>query len=428
MRPPAPPVPFPSRRRRRSVRWRLAAFYGALAILSTAAVVTGIYTWETSASSIQPATPAPPAPSGQQPPLAQAQARIGQLQYQVTALSDRAHAINSHGLLAAVAVVLGLTAIASLTLGWLLAGRILRPLRKITAAARSISEDDLSRRLAMKGPGNELTDLADTIDALLARLQAAFDAQRQFVANASHELRTPLTLERTMLEVALADPAATAATLRSTCEEVLAAGQQQERLIEALLTLARSQRGLDHRAPFDLAEITTRVLQARYPQAQALALSVTAELGPAPAAGDPGLAERLMANLTDNALTYNIPSGQVEVTTGTREGHAFLLVANTGPPVPAGQIQRLLQPFQRLSPDRADQPGGSGLGLSIAAAIAEAHDAALSAHPGNHGGLSIEITFAAPATSHDRPGRNGRPGTGGQEMIQGAHVETEGME
>ena len=406
MRPPAPPAPFPARRHRRSVRWRLAAVYGALSILSAAVVVTGIYSWEASATSVQPATPAPPAPSGQQSPLAQAQARIGQLEYQVTALSDRAHSINSHGLPAAVAVVLGLTAIASLILGWLLAGRILRPLRKITTAARSISEDDLGRRLAIPGPANELTDLADTIDALLARLQAAFDAERQFVANASHELRTPLTLERALLEVALADPAATAATLRSTCEEVLVTGQEQERLIEALLTLARSQRGLDHRDPFDLAEITTRVLTARSPRAQALALDVTAELGSAPATGDPSLAERLIANLTDNALSYNVPGGQVEVSTGTRNGHAFLLMANTGPPVRAGQIQRLLQPFQRLNPDRADEPGRSGLGLSIVAAIAKAHDAVLSVHPGNHGGLSVEVTFAAPATGHDNPSRN----------------------
>ena len=406
MRPPAPPAPFPARRHRRSVRWRLAAVYGALSILSAAVVVTGIYSWEASATSVQPATPAPPAPSGQQSPLAQAQARIGQLEYQVTALSDRAHSINSHGLPAAVAVVLGLTAIASLILGWLLAGRILRPLRKITTAARSISEDDLGRRLAIPGPANELTDLADTIDALLARLQAAFDAERQFVANASHELRTPLTLERALLEVALADPAATAATLRSTCEEVLVTGQEQERLIEALLTLARSQRGLDHRDPFDLAEITTRVLNARCPRAQALALDVTAELGSAPATGDPSLAERLIANLTDNALSYNVPGGQVEVSTGTRNGHAFLLMANTGPPVRAGQIQRLLQPFQRLNPDRADEPGRSGLGLSIVAAIAKAHDAVLSVHPGNHGGLSVEVTFAAPATGHDNPSRN----------------------
>jgi len=406
MRLPAPPAPFPARRHRRSVRWRLAAVYGALSILSAAVVVTGIYSWEASATSVQPATPAPPAPSGQQSPLAQAQARIGQLEYQVTALSDRAHSINSHGLPAAVAVVLGLTAIASLILGWLLAGRILRPLRKITTAARSISEDDLGRRLAIPGPANELTDLADTIDALLARLQAAFDAERQFVANASHELRTPLTLERALLEVALADPAATAATLRSTCEEVLVTGQEQERLIEALLTLARSQRGLDHRDPFDLAEITTRVLNARSPRAQALALDVTAELGSAPATGDPSLAERLIANLTDNALSYNVPGGQVEVSTGTRNGHAFLLMANTGPPVRAGQIQRLLQPFQRLNPDRADEPGRSGLGLSIVAAIAKAHDAALSVHPGNRGGLSVEVTFAAPATGHDNPSRN----------------------
>ena len=193
----------------------------------------------------------------------------------------------------------------------------------MTAATRPISEDDLHRRLAMPGPGDELKDLADTIDGLLARLQAAFDAQRQFVANASHELRTPLTLERALLEVALADPAATAATLRSTCEEVLVAGQQQEQLIEALLTLARSQRGLDHREPFDLADITDAGAQRASPQAQALALDVTAELSSAPATGDPSLAERLVANLIDNALRYNIPGGQVEVMhrepgTGTR--------------------------------------------------------------------------------------------------------------
>jgi signal transduction histidine kinase len=136
------------------------------------------------------------------------------------------------------------------------------------------------------------------------------------------------------------------------------------------------------------------VLSARCPLAQVLALSVTAELGAAPATGDPSLAERLIANLTDNALSYNVPGGRVEVTTGTRDGRAFLLVVNTGPQVPAGQIQRLLQPFQRLNQDRADQPGGSGLGLSIAAAIAKAYDAVLSGRPGEHGGLSVEVTFA----------------------------------
>ncbi len=398
MRTPARPATVPPRRRRRSARLRLAALSGALFIPSGAILISAIYQWQLSVASIQPVTGAPPAPSQQQSPLAQAQARIQQLQYQVTALSDKMHATQPHTILVLLAIAMGVMAVVSIVLGWLVAGRILRPLRAMTTATRQISEQDLDRRLAMPGPGNELTDLADTIDGLLARLQTAFDAQRQFVANASHELRTPLTLERAMLEVALADPAATAATLRSTCEDVLAAGQQQERLIEALLTLARSQRGLDHREPVDLAEIAAKLLHTHQPQPHGP--SIRAELAPAPIAGDPRLAERMVANLADNALRYNMAGGWVQVTTGTRNGHAVLLVANTGPDVPADQIQRLLQPFQRLSPDRAGGPGGSGLGLSIVAAIANAHGAAISAHPRLGGGLSIEVSFAALTAGH----------------------------
>jgi signal transduction histidine kinase len=402
MRTPARPATVPPRRRRRSsARLRLAALTGVLFTASGAILITAIYQWQLSAASVQPATSAPPAPNRQQSPLAQAQARIQQLQYQVTALSDKMHATQPHTILVLLAVAIGVMAVVSIILGWLVAGRILRPLRAMTTATRQISEHDLDRRLAMPGPGNELTDLADTIDGLLARLQAAFDAQRQFVANASHELRTPLTLERAMLEVALADPAPTAATLRATCEDVLAAGQQQERLIEALLTLARSQRGLDHREPVDLAEIAANVLHAHQPQPHGP--SIRAELAPALIAGDPRLAERMVANLADNALRYNRPDGWVQVTTGTRNGRAVLLVTNTGPDVPADQIQRLLQPFQRLSPARAGEPGGSGLGLSIVAAIANAHGAAISAHPGPGGGLGIEVSFAALTAGH--PGR-----------------------
>jgi signal transduction histidine kinase len=404
MRRPARSATILPRRRRRSARLRLTALSGVLFIACGAILITAIYQWQLSVASIQPATTAPPAASQQQSPLAQAQGRIQQLQYQVTALSDKVHATQPHTILVLLAVAVGTLAVVSVVLGWLVAGRILRPLRAMTTATRQISEHDLDRRLAMPGPGNELTDLADTIDGLLARLQAAFDAQRQFVANASHELRTPLTLERAMLEVALADPAATAATLRATCEDVLTAGQQQERLIEALLTLARSQRGLDHREPFDLAETAGKVLRMHKPQAQGP--SIRAELAPAPIAGDPRLAERMVTNLADNALRYNVAGGWVQVTTGTRNGHAVLLVANTGPEVPADQIQRLLQPFQRLSPDRAGGPGGSGLGLSIVAAIANAHGASISAHPGQDGGLSIEVSFAALTAGHPRRDRD----------------------
>jgi signal transduction histidine kinase len=389
---PVHPAAVPARRRRSSARRRLAALTGVLLIASGAVLITAIYQWQVSGSSVGPAAPAPPGPSAQQSPLAQAQARIQQLQYQVNALTDKMHATQPHQILVLLAIAVGVMAAVSIILGWLVAGRILRPLQAMTATTREISERDLDRRLAMPGPGNELTDLADTIDGLLARLQAAFDA------NASHELRTPLTLERTMLDVALADPEATAATLRATCEDVLAAGQQQERLIEALLTLARSQRGLDHREPVDLAEVARKVLPAQQPQAPGP--NIRADLAPAPIAGDPRLAERLVANLADNALRYNRPGGRVQVTTGTRNGHAVLLVANSGPEVPADQVERLLQPFQRLSPDRAGEPGGSGLGLSIVAAIAKAHGAAISAQPGPDGGLSIEVIFAALTVGH----------------------------
>jgi signal transduction histidine kinase len=374
---------------RRTVRLRLTALYVTLFVLSGAALLTITNVW--SSSVVSAGNQVPAGPTSQQSPLMQAQARINELESRVTALTDHLNALQGHQLLTASAFSLGVMAVVSAVLGWLFAGRILRPLRAITATTRQISEDDLDRRLAMRGPRDELRNLADTIDGLLARLQAAFDAQRQFVANASHELRTPLTLERTMLEVALADPAATAATLRSACEEVLMAGQQQERLIEALLTLARSQRGLDHREPADLADIARKVIESR----QGSGLSIRAVLASAPVAVDIGLAERLVANLTDNALRYNVPGGQVEITTGTRDGRAVLRVVNTGPLIPADQIQRLLRPFQRLSPDRAGQPGGSGLGLSIVAAIAKAHGATVSAVPGPVGGLAVEVSFAA---------------------------------
>jgi signal transduction histidine kinase len=390
---------------RRTVRLRLTALYGALFILSGAVLLAISLGWS---FSVQTASPPPPAASPRESRLAQAQARIRQLEYQVTALSDHLHSVESHQILVGAAVALGVMAVLSVALGWLVAGRILRPLRAMTAATRQISEDDLHQRLAISGPDDELKDLADTIDGLLARLEAAFDAQRQFVANASHELRTPLTLERTMLEVALGDPGADAATLRSTCEDLLAVSQHQEQLIEALLTLARSQRGLDRREPFDLAEVTARVLQARHPLASARQVRIDAALAPAPATGDAGLAERLVANLTDNALCYNVPGGQVEVTTGVRNGRPVLIVANTGPPVPADQIQRLLQPFQRLRPDRAGEPEGSGLGLSIAAAITKAHGGDFSARPRPGGGLRVEISLVRTGASHPVAAGHGR--------------------
>jgi signal transduction histidine kinase len=306
-------------------------------------------------------------------------------------------------------IALGIMAVASVGLGWLMAGRVLSPLRTITATARRISARSLHQRIGMTGPDDELKELGDTFDQLLGRLDASFWAQRQFVANASHELRTPLARQRTLLEVALRDKQATNASLRAACERALAAGEQQERLIAALLTLARGERGLDMFEPFDLGAVTAGAVAAVRDEAGARGVTVTADLGTAPALGDSRLAERLAANLADNAIRYNVDGGQVEVCTGNRDGRAFLAVSNTGPVIPPDQLGRLFQPFQRLDPGRAARGsgegergagpargmgrGGLGLGLAIVSAIAAAHGADLRAVTRAAGGLTVEVVF-----------------------------------
>jgi signal transduction histidine kinase len=293
-------------------------------------------------------------------------------------------------------VALAIMAAISAGLGWIVAGRVLRPLRTITAAAKDISATSLHRRLAMTGPDDELKELGNTFDGLLARLEASFTAQRQFVANASHELRTPLALQRTLVQVALADPGADFESLRAACERVLASGAHQERILEALLTLSRGQAGLDKREPIDLATLAAHILHARQSDAQDRQLAIHSALAPAPAIGDPRLAERLIANLADNALWHNAPSGSIEVLTGTRNSCAFLSVINTGPVVPAAAVDRLLQPFQRLSTDRTGHGEGLGLGLSIVQAITQAHGATLTIRPQPTGGLHAEVSFPQP--------------------------------
>jgi signal transduction histidine kinase len=280
-------------------------------------------------------------------------------------------------------------------LGWFVAGRVLRPLRAITATARAISATSLHERLALAGPDDEFKQLADTLDGLLARLEASFTAQRNFVASASHELRTPLTLDRTLLQVALSNPKATVEQWRTTGKEVLESGQQQERILEALLTLATSQAGLSRREPVDLSEVTAARLRTTSPQIEQRQLHVQTSLSPAHLHGDPDLIERLAANLLDNAVQHNTPAGTVELTTGTADGHAVLSVANSGPAIPPAEIGRLFQPFQRLTTVRTSNGNGHGLGLSIVAAIAEAHGATLTTRARPEGGLRIEVSFAS---------------------------------
>jgi signal transduction histidine kinase len=294
-------------------------------------------------------------------------------------------------------VALGIMAFVSVGLGWLMAGRALRPVRTMNARARGISERNLHERLGLEGPEDELKELGDTFDGLLARLQGAFESQRRFVSNASHELRTPITVQRTLVEVALSDPDATIESLRATCERVIVAGEQQERLIEALLTLARSQRGLDRREPLELGEVVGEVLQGFAPRD----VRITVSLEDAHTAGDPALVERLVANLVQNALHYNRAHGLVAVWTGLRDGSATLEVTNTGPAVAPDQVKQLFEPFRRhqagLMFTSAATSGRDrlGLGLSIVKAIADAHGAVVTAIPGSQGGLRLRVSFPA---------------------------------
>ena len=292
-------------------------------------------------------------------------------------------------------VGLALTTLGSAVLGWFAAGRVLRPLREITTTAQTISAGNLHQRLALTGPDDEFRRLGDTLDALLARLETSFDAQRRFVANASHELRTPLTAERTMLQVALADPNMTVASLRATCEELLVAGVEQERLLEALLTLTSSERGLDRVEPLDLAVIADAVIRGRETQARARGLSLQSSLAPTPTGGDEALVRRLIDNLVDNAIDHNIPGGEVTIGTAVVGTTAVVSVANTGPPIPPDQIDRLFEPFQRLNGRSARADGHHGLGLSIVRAIASAHGAQLAAHARPAGGLAVTVSFPA---------------------------------
>lgn len=293
-------------------------------------------------------------------------------------------------------VIVALTAgVVALALAWWIAGRFLRPLRTMNAAAREISATNLHRRLGLDGPADELTDLGQTLDELFGRLEASFEAQRHFVANASHELRTPLAGLQTLLEVAIADPNPDIETLRTACQKALTLGQHQERLVNALLALATSERGVEAWEPFDLAQLTETALTARRHEAERQNLHIRAHLPAAPTTGDPQLIELLVANLIDNALHHNIPGGTIDISTISAPGRATITISNTGPTVPADELDRLFQPFQQAGNERIGHTNGHGLGLAIVQAIAEAHHAKITAHARPQGGLDIAIAFEA---------------------------------
>jgi len=329
----------------------------------------------------------------------QAQTLVVESPKQLAAQATLQHNGELHQLLFRSGLALAIVAVIAVVLGWFLAGRALRPLRAMATTTQQISEENLHRRLDLDGPRDELRDLGDTIDRLLARLEGAFEAQRSFVANASHELRTPLTLARALLQMRLRDPGATIESYRSTCEEVLAAEDQQEQLIDSLLVLARSQHGADEQECIDVAEVAGEVLEASQGRAAQSGIRLSASLGPAQARGDAGLVHRLVSNLVDNALRYNEPAAHVEVEVAARQGWSELRVANSGEIVPVGELERLLQPFPTVGSRRGTAGEGLGLGLSIVAAVAKAHQAALEVSAGSEGGLSVVVRFPVPAAA-----------------------------
>jgi signal transduction histidine kinase len=292
-------------------------------------------------------------------------------------------------------IALAVMALISIGLGWLVAGRALAPIRTMNTRARMITAESLHERLGIEDRDDELGDLAAAFDELLGRLERAFDSQRRFVANASHELRTPLTLERTLVEIALTDPDASVESLRRVCERVLASTEQQERLIEALLTLARSQAGSEVGTAIDLANVVGDMLLTR--EARLGGIAVQAELEPAVVVGDEALLERLVANLIDNAALHNDAQDPwVQVRTGEIDGQPGMVIANSGPQIPQARVKELFEPFRRLETDRMSGSDGLGLGLSIVQTIANAQKATLTARTLDDGGLEIELRFAAP--------------------------------
>jgi signal transduction histidine kinase len=366
---------------RRTLRAQLAVLYTAVfglscvAVSAVAVIFKPNFLVHTSCAAA-PGTPGHAVSCGQQPGLS----------FAGTIAHDASQNVAGIAMVAVVAVL-------ALGVGWLIAGRVLRPLRTMTAAARDISATNLSRRLAVDGPDDEFRQLGDTLDSLFGRLEASFQTQRHFVANASHELRTPLTAEKAVLQVALADPEASSATLRSACEKALQWNDQQERLIDSLLTLASSEREIERWEAVDLAEGASKAILSCQKEAERRDIRIDATLASAPVTGDPALADSLIANLVGNAIQHNLDGGLVEITTGIADGLAVITVSNTGPQIPADEVERLFQPFQRLGTQRLRQPSGHGLGLAIVSAIVSVHGAALTAHPRPGGGLDIRISF-----------------------------------
>jgi len=417
---------------RPSIRLQLAALYGGLVLLAgamllslTYALVTTqaeLYTVKVNASGVVKsigdkvalpnatillrATP-PPLPLANFVPPGNAGFSVGSggasniLPSQVGGLVQRAVAVQQvvdrQLILVLGAIALILVTLLAMGAGWLVAGRILRPLQVMTSTARRLSAEVPGGRFALKRPRDEIKALADTFDAFLDRIDAALAAERRFVANASHELRTPLAVQKTLLEVALSDPDADAESLREMAGRLWQLNQRGRRLIEGLLDLARSEQALQARESVDLAAAARDALDTGSAEAQALDLTVEQELAPATAFGNRALLERLVSNLVENALRHNVRGGFVKVATAGTPAFAVLTVENSGPVIRPEDVAGLFEPFRRGAVERTESARGAGLGLSIVRAVARAHEGTVDAVAREGGGLRVEVRLPAAA-------------------------------
>jgi signal transduction histidine kinase len=389
-------------RRHLSARSRLTRLYASLLALGGAALVLITYllvadtldstTTTTIPPSIQPAIGkcVVAAQTGGGPGALSQCARLYASGVQAGASAQRSTTL-SHLLTYSLLSLVGATLLAAVA-GWIVAGRILRPVHRLTAAARAATEQNLSQRIFLQGPRDELRELADTFDTMLERLDRAFTSQRHFIANASHELRTPLTVMRTAMDVVLAKPEPTRGELVSMAAEVRQAVDHSERLIEALLVLARNDQARALTDPLDLAAIAEDALEGR----TANGITTTITLGDAPVTGDGVLLERLVANLLDNAERYNVAGGTVTISTTAHDTTSVLRVVNTGAVVPADMVERLFLPFTRL--DDRTRHDGFGLGLALVSSIAAVHNGTVHAAAVPAGGL--DITVRLPRRGH----------------------------
>ncbi|MEV5828525.1 HAMP domain-containing sensor histidine kinase [Spirillospora sp. NPDC052242] len=375
---------------RPSVRTRLTLVYGSLFLVTSAVLVAVMYLMTVQSMDAGFALEDDPVITADDlRALSEGdriEALMGLRERAEEALADRRANVLER-LLEGALVTVGVLGVVAVAIGYVVAGRMLRPIHTVTATARRLSESTLYERIGLEGPQDEIKDLADTFDGMLDRLHRAFDAQRRFVANASHELRTPLTINRTVLEVALASRRNPPET-KALADVLLGNTARHERLIDGLLLLARSEREPTAPAPVDLADVARGALDQ-------IDREVDARLAPAPVAGDPVLLERCVGNLLENAVKYNVPDGRVWVRTGVDGERAFARVENTGRVVPEYEVERIFEPFRRLRADRVGSADGAGLGLSIVRAVVTAHGGEVETVPRPEGGLSITVRLPA---------------------------------